>query len=397
MNITTSLLITLVLTSVLLALKLPVYFVLAITFLVFSTLTGGFPLTVRVLLNTVSSVETWLLITSVAFIAWLAILYKNSGVAFVLGNEVSKALRNSILAVTVPPGLLGLLPIPGGALMSAPVVDTVGSLSGLKSEVKVFANVWYRHVTVFIYPLAPMLVLTSALSGYSISELVASLAPVALVMFIAGLPLVWSNNRVQGRVDAYALLRSFAPIFIAAILVIALSPLDNSYPRLSALTSAILAIVTFAVLNNTSRGELLNSIRDRKILEISVVAFEAMAFRTLLKHVSMSDLINMLGSNTLTTCVLLPTLLSLISGYPSAGVIIALPVATSTVGSTIQVVSLIYMSSFLAYLISPVHLCLIYTLQFFKERLLSVYKLLLPLTLGVLLFTYTWYTVITPH
>ena len=394
MNTATSLLVTLVLTGVLLALKLPIHFVLAITFLVFSTLTGGFPLMVKVLLSTVSSTETWLLVTSVALIAWLAILYKNSGAASILGSEVSKALRSSVLAVTIPPGLLGLLPIPGGALMSAPIVDTVGSLSGLRSEVKVFANVWYRHVTVFIYPLAPMLVLTSALSGYSISELVASLAPVALVMFIAGLPLVWSNSRVQGRVDAYALLRSLTPILIAAVLAITLSPLDSSYPRLPALVSAVLAIITFAALNNTSEGELLSSIRDRKILEISAVAFEAMAFRTLLKLISVSDLINMLGSSALATCVLLPALLSLVSGYPSAGVIIALPVATSTLGSTVQVVSLIYMSAFLAYLVSPVHLCLIYTVQYFRERLLSVYRLLLPLTLGVVFFTYTWYTIV---
>lgn len=393
-NTAISLLVALVLTGLLLALKIPVYIVLAVTFMVFSALTGGFMFTVRALFSTVSSTETWFLVVSVAFIAWLAILYKNSGVAFILGNEISKALRSGVLAITIPPGILGLLPIPGGALMSAPIVDTVGSFSGISREIKVFANVWYRHVTVFVYPLASMLIITSTLSGYSISELVMSLIPISLIMFIIGLPLVWNRFKVQGNVDITVLFKSLTPILMAAVIVVALSPLDTQYPRLSTLISAILALVAFSALNSTSKRELLTSILDRKVWEISAVAFEAVAFRTLLKLLDVSDLASTLGSSVVAICVVLPALLSLISGYPSAGVVISLPIATRTIGVSLQVASLIYISAYLAYLVSPVHLCLIYTVQYFKERILSAYKLLLPLTLGVLVVAYTWYTII---
>ena len=393
-NTAISLLIALVLTGLLLVLKIPVYIVLAVTFIVFSTLTGGFMFTVIALFNTMFTIETWFLVISVAIIAWLAMLYKSSGVAVILGNEISKALRSSVLAITISPGILGLLPIPGGALMSAPIVDTVGSLSGISREIKVFANVWYRHVTVFVYPLASMLIITSTISGYSISELVVSLIPISLIMFIIGLPLVWSRVKVQGNVDIAALFKSFTPILIAAVIVVALSPLDIQYPRLPTLVSAILALVAFSALNSTNKRELLTSILDRRVWEISAVAFEAVAFRTLLKLLDVSDLANTLGSSVVAICVVLPALLSLISGYPSAGVVISLPIATRTIGVSLQVASLIYTSAFLTYLVSPVHLCLIYTLQYFKERILSAYKLLLPLTLGALVFAYTWYAVI---
>jgi len=137
-----------------------------------------------------------------------------------------------------------------------------------------------------------------------------------------------------------------------------------------------------------------SAVMDKRIIEISSVALIAVAFRTLLKLIDLSDLVNTLGSNALTVCVVLPALLSLVSGYPSAGIVVAIPLATYTVGLTLQAASLIYISAFLAYLVSPVHLCLLYTVQYFKERLLSAYKLLLPLTLGTLLFAYTLYALI---
>jgi integral membrane protein (TIGR00529 family) len=394
MNTVVLLFIALVTVTVLLALRIPIYIALLTSLLLLSTLSGGLELTVRVFMSTVLATETWFLTISVALIAWLAVLYGSTNAAKILGSELSKTLRSSLLALTIPPGVLGLLPIPGGALMSAPVVDVVGSFAGLRDEAKVFANVWYRHVIVLIYPLTPVLVLTSVISGYTISELVYSLLPIAVVMFLAGLPLVWSNSRVHGEVDTYALVKSLTPILIAAVLAIALSPLEGSYPRLPALVAALISLVSFTSLNKTSRHRLLSALMDKRIIEISSVALIAVAFRTLLKLIDLSDLVNTLGSNALTVCVVLPALLSLVSGYPSAGVVVAIPLATYTVGLTLQAASLIYISAFLAYLVSPVHLCLLYTVQYFKERLLSAYKLLLPLTLGTLLFAYTLYALI---
>ena len=394
MNAVVSLFIALVVVTVLLALKTPIYIALLASLLVLSTLSGGLELTVRVLVNTALATETWLLIASVALIAWLAVLYGSTGVARVLGSELSKAVRSGLLALTIPPGVLGLLPIPGGALMSAPVVDAVGSLTGLRDDIKVFVNVWYRHVTVFIYPLTPVLVLTSAISGYTVSDLVYSLLPVAVVMFLAGLPLIRSTSRVGGGADTRVLAKSLAPILVAAVTVLVLSPLESSYPRLPALVAAVVGLVSFISLNRTSRHRLLEVATDRKVLEISSVAFVAVAFRTLLKLLDISDLASALGSSTLAVCVLLPALLSLVSGYPSAGVVLAIPLAARTVGLTLQTASLVYISASIAYLVSPAHLCLIYTVEYFKGRLSSAYRLLLPLALGVLFFAYTWYTVV---
>ena len=81
MNAVVSLFIALVVVTVLLALKTPIYIALLASLLVLSTLSGGLELTVRVLVNTALATETWLLIASVALIAWLAVLYGSTGVS----------------------------------------------------------------------------------------------------------------------------------------------------------------------------------------------------------------------------------------------------------------------------------------------------------------------------
>jgi integral membrane protein (TIGR00529 family) len=389
-----SLIIALAVTVVLLALKAPVYVAILASYVVFAMLAGGVELLVESLARAVMSVETWPLAASVVLVAWLAILYSESGVARSLGLELSRALRRPLLAATLTPGVLGLLPIPGGALMSAPIVDSVGSLMGLEGRVKVFVNVWYRHVTVFIYPLASMLILTSGLSGYSITQLVKALAPLALIMFLMGLPLLRGGGVVEGPLDLSRLLRGLAPIITAAALALTLTPLDAVCPRLSVVVAATASLLAFAWLNRVRGGALVRPLLDRRVFEIACVVLVAVAYRSALIGVDLSGLTSLLGSSVVTISVVLPAMLSLTSGYPSAGVVVAIPVAERAVGLSVGTVCMIYMSAFLAYLASPVHLCLVYTAQYFKERLVTVYKLLAPMTILMLAITYVWLGVI---
>ena len=68
-----------------------------------------------------------------------------------LGNIISDRRKVSLIV----PAFIGLLPMPGGALFSAPLVDE--SLKGLniKPEFMTFINYWFRHVWEFIWPILP--------------------------------------------------------------------------------------------------------------------------------------------------------------------------------------------------------------------------------------------------
>ena len=73
------------------------------------------------------------------------------------------------------PALLGMLPMPGGALMSAPLLKKAGK--GVPAELKAAANVWFRHIMLLVYPLSPSLIASAKIAGIDLYKGVFSLAP----------------------------------------------------------------------------------------------------------------------------------------------------------------------------------------------------------------------------
>ncbi len=65
------------------------------------------------------------------------------------------------------PALFGMLPMPEGALLSAPMVDRFGE--NIDDSKKVIINVWFKHYLVFIYPLGALLPTTKM--GYVASPI----------------------------------------------------------------------------------------------------------------------------------------------------------------------------------------------------------------------------------
>ena len=84
------------------------------------------------------------------------------------------------------PALLGLLPMPGGALFSAPMVETTGEPLGLAARDKTLINYWFRHIWEYSWPLYPGLVLAASYSGYGIATICLYQLPLLLVVVLAG-------------------------------------------------------------------------------------------------------------------------------------------------------------------------------------------------------------------
>ena len=53
----------------------------------------------------------------------------------------------------VIPAVYGLMPVPGGALFSAPMINEEGDKYHLNKNQKNFLNIWFRHIWLPIYPI----------------------------------------------------------------------------------------------------------------------------------------------------------------------------------------------------------------------------------------------------
>ncbi|MEM2014436.1 MAG: DUF401 family protein [Desulfurococcaceae archaeon] len=119
--------------ALVLGLKKPVWLALLLASMTMGLIGSGLDGFTSTLLSTAHSTATFDLVLVVFMIAILVNLYNATGFISKLGEELVKLLGKPKLVASVVPAVMGLLPVPGGALMSAPVVDTVGDKLGLSS------------------------------------------------------------------------------------------------------------------------------------------------------------------------------------------------------------------------------------------------------------------------
>lgn len=81
------------------------------------------------------------------------------------------------------PAFLGMLPMPGGALLSAPLVLRAGDDISDKQYTAI--NVWFRHALILIYPLGALLV-TSKMAGLYLYRALLYLIPGFVLMILLG-------------------------------------------------------------------------------------------------------------------------------------------------------------------------------------------------------------------
>ena len=100
--------------------------------------------------------STILLAIAVGLIPIIGGILKDTGQ---MDNLVKNMRIGKKAFLAVSPALLGMLPMPGGALLSAPMVEKAGE--GVSKEKKCGLNVWFRHILFLIYPLTPALIVSS--------------------------------------------------------------------------------------------------------------------------------------------------------------------------------------------------------------------------------------------
>jgi hypothetical protein len=73
-------------------------------------------------------------------IMWLSQLYKETGALDDLSRSLGRIIKNSKIVLSALPAVIGLLPVAGGALMSAPIVDSEADKIKMKPEMKAYVN-----------------------------------------------------------------------------------------------------------------------------------------------------------------------------------------------------------------------------------------------------------------
>ena len=105
-----------------------------------------------------------------------------------LAGQMQRMLKNFQGLVSSPrlnlvifPALIGLLPMPGGAVFSAPMVKELGIRSKFSESQLSFINYWFRHIWEHWWPLYPGILLTTVITEISLLAIIAVMCPFTVV------------------------------------------------------------------------------------------------------------------------------------------------------------------------------------------------------------------------
>lgn len=331
-------------------------------------------------ISAVTDIETLELTSIVALIQILAVYMSETGIIEQLTESIRKLLSaKAVLAII--PAIMGSLPMPGGALISAPMIDDIASKLKLDSDEKSFINVWFRHWNFFIYPLSSAIILASTLSNVSLHELIAVQIPV-LILYI-GIGYMVSLHRIANiggdSIDqrsgklALRILLNVSPIIVAIILTII---------GLNMVLALIIAIAYTILITRAGFDRIWRTLKKVN-LSLPLAIPGVMIFRYTLNRSGLIDAaLPYLSSSYLPPMIIalvVAWIVGLATAMPSAGIALVIPIASAIIGDMpASIASSVYISIIFSYLISPLHLCLVLTVGYYGSKVHNVYRKLIP-------------------
>ncbi len=353
---------------------------------------------------------------SLALIVWLimamSVIMEKSGHMKRLVSSFTNLTKDARVVGTVMSALIGLLPMPGGALFSAPLVGEALSRVNASPEHKTALNYWFRHIWEYWWPLYPGVILAIALLNTQTWRYMMFAAPLTLLSVAAGYlfiirPMGTTGSNSESQISWQGIkefIYEMMPItiIISSIFIITgLSAIltlikpDFSIPSLVSVIVGISGAIAWVCRSNRiAPSGLLSATLGKSNLTMIFLIVSIM----LLKGV-MTDSGAVQGiRDELMTYGIPPILLILIMPFFSGFI---LGIAVGFVGASFPLIvplipahdtftyllyaALAYTFGYMGMMLSPVHLCFLVTRDYFKAGIGGSYGYVVKTSMTVLL------------
>lgn len=274
--------------------------------------------------------------------------------------------------LAVSASLIGLLPMPGGALLSAPLMAKGGAHND--PELATAINVWYRHVIHLVYPMSPSLIAAAAIAGVSLYGAIVTMIPVFIFMLLLGefvyLRKVTGEIERTGPVDFTKIKQPLVVILCAPILDLAMRNLFSlPVPEMSTAISVTVSFLAAFSLGNLSRSDFIPIVKKMKPVKFSVLILSMFFFLGVFQLSGVTTIIASLNLPKAMVMVVLSFIMGVITGRVQVPASVVLPIYIAKFGTvSLPAFSIMYTSMFLGYMASPVHPCVCVSLEFFKTN-----------------------------
>ena len=358
-----------------------------------------------------ASLQTISLILIVGFILIVSRLMKESGHLDRIVASFRRLSRDDRTIGSVMPALIGLLPMPGGALFSAPMVETAFSDHSMTGEERTAVNYWFRHIWEYWWPLYPGVVLAVALLEVETWRFMAVMAPMTLVTVLSGVIFILkplenkASHETQGFswMDIKGFLWEIMPILIVVIVIIAIGGLTGFLGLIgisigvpgtfSILPGLATSILWVCIANRLSFREFRKAFWNRDIPPMLFLIVAIMIFKGIMTDSGAVLLIREELVAYRVPAILIILIMPFLSGFVTgiafgfvgASFPIIIPLfQTSGLFDYLSYAAVAYSFGYMGMMLSPIHLCFLVTKDYFGASLLGSYRYLLKPALAVM-------------
>ena len=318
-------------------------------------------------------------------------------------NIRSKISQKASLAVL--PAIIGLLPMPGGALFSAPMIDDLDHDKSIENHLKTKINYWFRHIWEYWWPLYPGVLLAISFTKLDVWQFMLLQIPLSIFSIIGGYIFLLkkikkkninSNENVQK--SNHNLILLIMPILIIIFIYIFIKIFIPDLFEVSQYIPIIIGIIIAQIVLQIERPLNINKWKEIvlsfKTVKLAIVValiriygafIEAkLADNTLIMDHIREELL-LFNIPIIAIIMIIPFICGITTGIAVGFVGASFPIVISILGTNPSLTDLLsytilaFACGYIGMILSPVHICLLVTNEYFKTDLFkNIFQLIKP-------------------
>ncbi len=317
-----------------------------------------------------------------------------------LTTIVSAMPGGSKTAVALLPALVGLMPMPGGSLLSAPLVGEVLRDEKYTPEFRVASNYWFRHVIEFSWPIYPGIILTEAITGLPIGTVAILHLPMAMTKAVIGY-FFYSKKIENHNGKSVSVWKSLLSI-IGTIWSIPLAIMIYGIFDLNLAWAILISFIAQIIVSRPDYAQVRRAVRHGLSYKLILLIFGALSFQMILELSGAISSIPQLAIEhgfppeliIFTVCFVAGLLTGMVAAFVAMGYTVLAGFLYLN-GIDPGYIFLAYFSGYLGMIIAPTHLCLVLTNEYYNAELIRSYRsiaipVLLMFVAGVVIYWLGW-------
>ncbi len=361
--------------------------------------------------------QTLYLAIIVGLILVLSDLFESTGQAGRLMEAMRSVLTKPRLRVVFFPILIGLLPMPGGAVFSAPMVKNLSQDLDVTDIDRTVINYWFRHIWEMGWPLYPGFLLAASLSGMAVGHLSLMAFPAMVTCLLLGWffilrkeiePLSSFVNEAEAALGTFSLKTiawHAAPLITAIVGGIGLQTLigvmaSQSEAEIGIVFGLLASIVVCVRQNHVKREQITALLCNKRLYSMLGVIAAIFIFKDVMNKAGVVEAMSSSAGADVAlwfTAIILPFIVGIVAGIALAYVGASLPLLLGLLqglGLSAQIPEytvLLLISGFAGVMISPIHICFLLTCQYFEVEISKAWRRIAIPSIGLFVFGFCYF------